>query len=164
MLAHEWILRRVLLERAFHVALEYIADGLISDEVGLTVLRENYETQKALVEDLGEAVSSLIDLQQTLRDSLIQTSEQEKLARVARKRAKKRRRRGVARRIFNPNKISERIASGAARLTLGESDDPAELEARREALETRLEFLDANLETEHDKLNSANSALNAAGL
>ena len=101
-LTHEWILRRVILDRSFLSSLDFIAEGLISDEVSLEVLRENYETQKVLVEDLSTTVSSLNQLQESLRNTLIQTSAREKLAETYAKRAKKSRRRRIARRLFDP--------------------------------------------------------------
>jgi hypothetical protein len=160
LLAHEWIMRRVLLDNSFNAALDYIAQGLVGDEVSLEVKREHYEIQKALVEDLGTTVATLTSLQDTMRETLIQTSEQEKLAREDRKRGKKRRRRNILRGIFG---IPPRIASGASSLTLGRrGEDPAVLEARREALETRLNFLEGNLEDVRSQLTAANSGLEEA--
>ena len=163
LLAYEWILRRVLLDDSFNDALDYVAEGLVGDEVALEVMREHYETQKALVEDLGTTVETLTSLQDSLRDTLIQTSEQEKLARVARKRSKKRRRRSIGRGIVGIPPISPRLASGSASLAFGNrSEDPAVLEGRREALETRLEFLEGTLEDTRSQFTSANSALSEA--
>ena len=162
LMTHEWVLRRVILDRSFLEALDYISEGLVSDEVSLQVIRENYETQKTLVEEISQSVSALSEMQETLRNSLIQTSEQEQLAEVFSKRARKKRRRRIARRIFDPINVSKRIARGDSNLTFGEHEDPAVLEARREALETRLEYLDTNLETARSDLNTANSALNEA--
>lgn len=160
LLAHEWVVRRVLLDRSFHPALDFVADGLVSDEVALEVIREQYETQKALVEELADSVSSLSELQTTLRDTLIQTSTREKMAHTYAKRAKKKRRRSIARRFFDPLNISMsgRLAAGDSSLTFGQLEDPALLEARREALETRLEYLDGNLEDAQLRLNNANTA------
>ncbi len=162
LMANEWILRRVLLDRSFHDALDFVAQGLVSDEVALQVIRENYETQKALVDEASATVGSLSQLQETLRNSLIQTSSQEKMAETYAKRAKKKRRRRIVRRLFDPANVSGRIAGGNSSLTFGEYEDPALLEARREALETRLEYLDGNLEEAQSSLNTANSAFNQA--
>ena len=165
-LTHEWILRRALLDASFHSALDYIAEGLISDEAALEVKRENYQTQKALVEDLTDTVASLSSLQETMRETLIQTSEREKIAGVQKKRRKRRKRRRIARRFLTPFKnlnISANIAAGDSSLTFGDkNDDPAALEARREALETRLGFLEGNLEDAKSQLTGANSALEQA--
>ena len=166
LLTHEWILRRSLLDTSFHEALDYISEGLVGDEVELEVKREHYETQKALVEELAITVDSLSTLQETLRNSLVQTAEQEKLARVAQKRARRRRRRGRLRAAFGlgpPPGLSGRIASGAASLGFGSrNEDPAVLEARREALETRLEFLEGTLEDTRSQLTRASSVLENA--
>lgn len=158
-LAYEWILRRSMLDRDFLNALDFISEGLIGDEVALEVLKENYETQKNLVDELTTTVSALTQMQETLRDTLIQTSEREKIAEVEQKRRKKKRRRGIVRKIFNPARaIADRIASGASGLSFG-NEDPALLEARREALETRLEYLDSNLADQQSQLAASNSAL-----
>ncbi len=167
LMAHEWILRRSLLDSSFHEALDFVSEGLVKDEVVLEIARQHYETQKALTEDLGESVESLDTLQETLRNTLVQTSEQEKLARIAKKRRKKRRRSGRLKKIFgvpsNPIKEAGQIASGASSLAFGNSnDDPAVLEARREALETRLEFLEGTLEDTRSQFTRANSALERA--
>ncbi|MGF1471004.1 MAG: hypothetical protein ACFB50_04575 [Rubrobacteraceae bacterium] len=165
-LAHEPELRRCVSEVLFHDAFDYIRENLVSDEVTLEVAREHYETQKALVEDLTTTVESLSTLQETLRDSLIQTSEQEKLARASQSRAARRRRRGRLRAAFGlgpPPSLSSRIASGASSLAFGNrNDDPEVLEARREALETRLEFLEGTLEDSRSELTRATSVLEKA--
>ncbi|MEM7663403.1 MAG: hypothetical protein AAF292_14245 [Pseudomonadota bacterium] len=166
LLAHEWILRRSLLDASFEDALDYISDGLVADEVMLETRREAYETQKALVEELAENVETLASAQATLRDALVQTSQREKLARVARKRARKRRRRRLLRKIFMPLPIpgaGAKIASGASGLGFGSrGEDPEALEAQREALETRLGFIEGNLEDGRARLTRANTALENA--
>ena len=167
LVAHEWILRRSLLDDGFNEALDIVSEGLIQDEVTVEIARQQFETQKTLVEELSESVESLNTLQETLRNALVQTTEREKLARVARKRNRRRRRRGFLSRFFlpapDPVIQSGLISAGAARLTLGSEDDnPALLEARREALETRLEFLEGTLEDERGRLTRASSALEKA--
>ncbi|MCB0838919.1 MAG: hypothetical protein KDD99_19735, partial [Bacteroidetes bacterium] len=161
-LSYEWIIRRNLLDRSFMDALDFISEGLVGDEVSLEILRENHETQKALVEELSTTMSTLTQMQDSLREALIQTAEQEKLAEVAAERRKKKRRRGFLKKIFNPaGAIADRIASGRTGLTLGEGD-PELLEARREAMETRLEYLESNLEDYKSQLTTANNSLTQA--
>lgn len=167
LLAHEWILRRVLLDNSFNEALDYVAEGLISDEISIEVKREHYETQKALVEDISATLGTLTSLQNTLRETLVQTSEREKIARVNRRRQQRQRKRSRLRRgfgvIFNPAAaIADRVASGRSSLTLGNEEDPAMLEARREALETRLGFLEGSLEDTRSQLTAGNNALEQA--
>lgn len=161
LLAHEWILRRSLLDDSFSNALDYISEGLVADEVNLETRRDAFEMQKTLVEDLSDNVEALSTMQNTLRDTLVQTSEREKMAHVSRNRAKKRRRRSIFKKIFMPIPgIAGKLASGSSSLGLGRrGDDPEALEARREALETRLKFLEGNLEDSRAQLTRANSAL-----
>ena len=167
LLAHEWILRRSLLDNSFHDALDIVSEGLVQDEVTLEVARQNYTTQHALVEELSETVDSLSTLQETLRNSMVQTAEQEQLARISRKRSRKRRHRRFLRRAFlpapSPTLQSGLLASGAASLTFGNrGESPAVLEARREALETRLDYLEGALEDSRSQLTRASSALEHA--
>ena len=160
LLAHEWILKRVLLDNSFNAALDYISEGLAGDEISLEVKREHYEMQKELVEELSSKVSTLSALQETMRETLTQTAEQEKLAVAAQDKSKKRRRRNIARAIFG---IPPRIAAGDSSLAFGNrNEDPAALEARREALETRLGFLEGNLEDARSQLAGASNALEKA--
>ena len=164
LMAHEWILRRGLLDSGFADALDFISEGLVADEVKLETLRDAYETQKALVEHLEDNVEALNEMQRTLRDALVQTSEKEKLARVARSRAKKRRRSGILKKIFLPVPgIAGKLATGTSSLGFGRrGEDPEALEARREALETRLKFLEGNLEDGRAQLTRASTALENA--
>ena len=161
LLAHEWILRRSLLDESFHDALDFIVEGLAADEINLETRREAYETQRALVEELGQTVEGLTGMQSALRDSLVETSEREQIARVEAKRAKRRRRFRRLRSVFNPAKaISSRIKS---RMGMGKRrDDPAALEARREALETRLDYLEGDLEDQSARLQTAKNAFEQA--
>jgi|GEM_PF-1611554 len=163
LIAHAWILRRSLLDSSFEPVLDIVSEGLVQDEVTLELARRHFETQKLLVDTLSESVDSLSTLQETLRNTLVQTSEQEKLARIAKRKARRRRRR----RFFGPplgRTVSPgRLSSGSSLLTFGNRGESADvLEARREALETRLEFLEGTLSDERSRLTRATSVLEKA--
>ncbi len=63
LLAHEWILQRVILDDGFLPALSYLADTFAGDELSVEVHRVQWETQVAVVRDLG----SNLDVRETLR-------------------------------------------------------------------------------------------------
>jgi hypothetical protein len=54
--AHDWILRRVLLDDSFAPALNYLSTKIVGDEVALRELYKNLEQQRRLVEDLKDEV------------------------------------------------------------------------------------------------------------
>jgi hypothetical protein len=54
LIAHDWILRRVLLDDSFRPALAYVATQVRGDEYALEELRKNMEIQRRLVEQLKE--------------------------------------------------------------------------------------------------------------
>ena len=161
LLAHEWILRRVLLDNSFNEALDYIADGLISDEVSIEIKREHYETQRSLVEELSETLQSLASMQDVMRESLIDTTNREKVAAAYAKREKKANKRRRLRYAFTGRLRRLARSMRNDEFTFG-NDDPAVLEARREALETRLGYLEGSLEDTRSQLTAGNNALEQA--
>src|SRR5262249_33489908 len=54
--AHDWILRRVLLDDSFVPALNYLSTKVVGDEVALQELYKNLEQQRKVVEDLKDEV------------------------------------------------------------------------------------------------------------
>ncbi|MEM8829688.1 MAG: hypothetical protein AAGE96_10065 [Cyanobacteria bacterium P01_G01_bin.19] len=163
LLTYEWILRRILLDDSFNDALDYIAEGLVSDEVSLEVKREHYETQKELVEELSETLTSLTSMQDVMRESLIDTTNREKVASAYARRNKKSKRRRRLRFAFSGRlrKLAKSMRNDE--FSFGNPDEDADvLEARREALETRLGYLEENLEDTKSQLTAANNALSQA--
>lgn len=161
LLAHEWILRRVLLDNSFNEALDYIAEGLISDEVSIEIKREHYETQRSLVDELSETLQSLAAMQDVMRESLIDTTNRRKVAAAYAKREKKANKRRRVRYAFTGRLRRLGRSMRDDEFTFG-NDDPALLEARREAVETRLGYLEGSLEDTRSRLNAANNALEQA--
>jgi hypothetical protein len=161
LLVHEWILRRVLLDNSFNEALDYIAEGLISDEVSIEIKREHYETQRSLVDELSETLQSLAAMQDVMRESLIDTTNREKVASAYAKREKKANKRRRLRYAFTGRLRRLARSMRNDEFTFG-NDDPAVLEARREALETRLGYLEGSLEDTRSQLTAANNALEQA--
>lgn len=58
LLSHDWILRRVILDDSYLMALDYLSDRFVGDETSLQTLRENYETQRSVVEKVTQAIES----------------------------------------------------------------------------------------------------------
>ncbi len=57
--AHDWILRRVLLDDSFRPALVYLATQVRGDEYALEELRKNMEMQRRLIDELKEELLAI---------------------------------------------------------------------------------------------------------
>jgi hypothetical protein len=58
LIAHRWIINRVLLDDAFKQPLYYVAEGLVAEQFALEEARKSLEQQRRLVEELKEDVST----------------------------------------------------------------------------------------------------------
>lgn len=58
-IAHDWILNRVILDDSFRPALQYIAQKNVGDDYAIRELRKNLRTQRQLVESLTKELASL---------------------------------------------------------------------------------------------------------
>jgi hypothetical protein len=58
--AHDWILRRVILDDSFIPAMNYLSSKVVGDEVSLQEMYQNLQQQRRLLEDLKE---ELVELQ-----------------------------------------------------------------------------------------------------
>lgn len=56
LVAHDWVLRRAILDDSFRPALDYLTRSFVGAEVNISILQANAEAQKAVVESLGEQV------------------------------------------------------------------------------------------------------------
>jgi hypothetical protein len=56
LVAHDWILRRAILDDSFRPALDYLTKSFVGAEVNIAILESNAEAQKKVVEALGEQV------------------------------------------------------------------------------------------------------------
>jgi len=70
LLSHAWILRRVLLDDSFNAALDYLRSGFTGAEVGVEVLRAQWETQMRVVAEIRDNVSTHKNLRDAARESL----------------------------------------------------------------------------------------------
>ncbi|MFI6100868.1 hypothetical protein ACIA8G_35410 [Lentzea sp. NPDC051213] len=58
LVAHDWILRRALLDDSFRPVLDYLTKSFVGAEVNIAILESNAEAQKKVVEALGVQVRS----------------------------------------------------------------------------------------------------------
>jgi hypothetical protein len=62
LVAHDWILRRALLDDSFRPALDYLTRSFVGAEVNIALLKSNAEAQKRVVESLGQQVRAQMDV------------------------------------------------------------------------------------------------------
>jgi hypothetical protein len=60
LIAHDWILRRVILDDSFKPALDYLAKSYVGAELNIQVLEANARAQKQLVDDLKTQITTQI--------------------------------------------------------------------------------------------------------
>ncbi|WP_199423135.1 hypothetical protein [Actinotalea solisilvae] len=56
LVAHDWVLRRAILDDSFRPALDYLTKSFVGAEVNISILQANAEGQKKVVESIGEQV------------------------------------------------------------------------------------------------------------
>ena len=150
LLTHEWILRRVLLDDSFRAALDYIAEGVASDEFSIEVARSNWQTQKQLVATLETAATDQLRTRDALRAALIKTALGRDLA--------------DASESSTGEDVFAAVATGGLSLLFGGGDERAteRQEAQRKAAETRLQYAEQALADAQTKLKSATETLTQA--
>ena len=67
LLAHEWILRRVLLDDSLAMALDYLTDAFPGEELGVQVRKANWEIRTQIVAGLQATVAELLDARDDFR-------------------------------------------------------------------------------------------------
>jgi len=70
LLAHEWILRRVILDDKLLPALDYLTDSFAGDELGVEVHRVHWQTQIRVVRELHETAALHTHARQAARAAL----------------------------------------------------------------------------------------------
>ena len=129
LLAHEWILRRVLLDDSFEKALGLLTDGFVGDEASVSIAKQAWELQKNVIEELKSNFSAVQSSHSALQERLVNTMMDK--ADVA---------------AGEPDEVAvaaAAFATGGWSLLFGEGDAGSErFEAMRKALELRLEQLE----------------------
>lgn len=149
LLAHAWILKRVLLDDSFREALEVLQEQFVGDEVAVQIKQAYWKTQKDLVDRLQHSIEQRMAAVETLQGMLVRTGEDTDLAK-----------------LNEPDDLQTAAAaffSGGLSLALGgQDDDSARLEAQRKAVELRLEQMQETLAEARRQLARESSALETA--
>ncbi|MBI5751725.1 MAG: hypothetical protein HZA59_06210 [Hydrogenophilales bacterium] len=145
LLANEWILRRVLLDDGLQPALGKLKESFAGDELGVSIKRANWETQRRVVEKLEATVSDLLSVRDTLRVGLVSSEESRARAAAAED----------AQGWFSD--LAEDLVSG----------DPDEmsrdvLDARVKSIQKQLDYLQESLTDSQKQLATAREALDSA--
>lgn len=83
LLAHEWILRRVLLDDGLAPALDQLKESFAGDELAVGIKKANWKSQRSIVEKLEAAVAGFISDRDALRQSLLSSEYSKALAKAA---------------------------------------------------------------------------------
>jgi hypothetical protein len=143
LIQYQWIISRALLDDLFRPALTYLTTGFAGDEVSTEVLRASWSAQQQLVASLEALVTDQQAMRDSLRESLINTTFNEDVAKVAGM--------PVAAKVF----------------TLGLAPDPSSMEADRldavaKMTKARLQYVEDSLADAQKKLTDASGAFTQA--
>jgi len=139
LLTHEWVLRRMILDDGLLEALDYLSETFTGDEVGVEILRVQWEAQIDVVASLRDNVAVQARLRDLARDSINEATQM-----VADKE-------GVVKNLLD--------------LIIGEHPDENDKEviaARTEAAQRVLEWAEGDFTNAESKLQSAAVALRQA--
>jgi hypothetical protein len=142
LLAHEWILRRVLLDDSFAPALDYLTDAFAGEELSVSVKKANWDTQRELVETLQITVNELLSAQERFRTQLIASEESRARAAAA-------------------EEAQGWLTDLFENLTVGDFGElaVADMEAKVKSIQKQLEYLEEGLGQKREELALAREAL-----
>jgi hypothetical protein len=149
LLAHEWILRRVLLDDDLELALDYLKEGFTGDELSLEIKRANWQVQNDLVGKLETSLSEHLTARDALRAALVDRTRARELAKAAED--------SVAKDI-----VEGILTSGFSLVTDSGVDEAARIEANRKAIEMSLGYAEQTVKEMQEKLEVALEALQKA--
>lgn len=153
LIAHDWILRRAILDDSFRPALDYLTKSFVGAEINIRILESNAIAQKNLVDKINQQIQTQIGLLSSYERSVAQgvegvASAQEQQGII-----------NTVKRIFDPIGITGGADSGAVDAAQARADlarqtlDRAEREKAR--LLAQLEVATTALQSAVDKLSSA---------
>lgn len=145
LLANEWILRRVLLDDGLQTALAQLKESFAGDELGVSIKRENWETQRRVVEKLEATVSDFLSARDILRVGLVSSEES----------------RNRAAAIENAQGWFSDFADDLVTGDLGELNRD-NLEAQVKSIQKQLDYLQESLTDSQKQLATAREALDSA--
>jgi hypothetical protein len=149
LLAHAWILKRVLLDDAFRDTFGLLENSFVGDELAVEIKRAHWSTQKSLVDRLEESIQERMTSVGNLQELLVLATEGKDLA--------------AAEAPDDGQLAAAAFFTGGWSLLFGSGDgDTARLEAQRNALELRLGQLQETLAESRRQLAREVSALETA--
>jgi len=142
LLAHDWILRRVLLDDSLVPALDYLTDAFGGEELSVLVKKANWEMHRDLLANLQVTVNDLLSAQEKLRTKLIASEES----------------------LAQAQAIEEAqgwLTDFVENLTFGDLGEAAiaEAEAKVKSVQKMLGFLEEGLSEKREELGLAKEAL-----
>ena len=140
LVAHAWILKRVILDAAFRPALEYVTQTLSGDEFGVDVLEATWRRNLTVVSQ----ISRQLDSRSAMRDQ-VRTRVVELL--------------GEIQKDNTGQDVAAAIFSGGLSLLFGGGDGGPSLEATKEAADRELEFTEGELAEIESRMSQAMNAL-----
>lgn len=152
LLAHEWILHRVLLDDTLRPALDYVSDAFAGEEVSISIHKATWESQVLMVKDLEAAVKGLKSNRDVLRKGLIEAQQEVDLLERMEEDVKAARiMRGIF--TFGLSEATPNPAQLFADMTLNEAI------ALQKATEERLKYAEEALVETQERFISAQEAL-----
>ncbi|MFD5424212.1 hypothetical protein [Streptomyces sp. NPDC127084] len=149
LLAHAWILKRVLLDDGFQAAIDVLEDRFAGDELAVDIKRTHWNTQKDLVDRLDQSIHERMLAIEHLQELLVRATEGRDLAKVDEP--------------DDVQRAAEAFFTGGWSLLFGGRDeDSSRLEAQRNALELRLQQLGESMSEARRQLAREVSTLEAA--
>jgi len=150
LLAHEWILRRVLLDDSFSQALNYLTEAFAGEELSVSVKKANWEKQVNMIKELEATLKGYKASRDDLRNVLIMNETESGMSEIDRKQTL---RRAAMLGPFGIQKLNE-AGDIAANID--------ELEVLKQEIESRLEYLEETLKEAQERFVDAQEALNKA--
>lgn len=145
LLAHEWILKRVLLDDSMLPALDYLTNAFAGEELSVSIKKENWKTQIEVVEKLQLMVNDLLSARSRFRMQLISTEESKARLQAA-------------------EDAQGWLSDFFENLTVGDLGEMAvdQAEASVNSLKKQLEYLEEGLKEKQEELALGKEAMEAA--
>ncbi|MFG2276849.1 hypothetical protein ACGFNY_44715 [Streptomyces chartreusis] len=153
LVAHDWILRRVILDDSFRPALQYLTESFIGAETDIRILESNAQAQHQLVESLRQQIRAQQDLlardQQDVRNAVRDLGASQQQQGLL----------GIVQRVFDPIGLTGKADTGAvsaAQTMVDYAEDTRDrAERERERLLAQLEVATTALQAAVDRLSAA---------
>jgi hypothetical protein len=141
LVAHEWILRRALLDASLKPALDHLVGEFPGDELGVAVLRTSWERNLQVVDRIAVQLDSRSALRDRVRTRVLELLQ------------------GTAADETGRDVTAAILSGGLSLLFGGGSDAGAQLEAAREAADRELEYTESEMAEIERRLKQAMSVL-----